>query len=152
MWHAFPLIISVASLFVSLACYSAARSSLTLSEHVAERARKEWKQRKWFDLYLKASEFYDFFDLFQRKYGTVAPAFRAGPEIHDDYVELVSLVRKVHAMATVFPKNEVLDALFASTAPFKDPDDAFSPERLQRISDAVEGLRQKALLGGAVFD
>jgi len=49
-------------------------------------------------------------------------------------------------MALVFPKNSAIDELLACTAVFKDEEQAVSNERLSKLFDAVEGVRQKALI------
>ena len=56
------------------------------------------------------------------------------------------VMRGVHKMAVVFPKNPVIDALLSSTAVFKDQQQAISKDRLSELFKAVEGVRQKALL------
>ncbi len=48
-------------------------------------------------------------------------------------------------MAVVFPKNEVTDALFASTQ-FNNVPEALSKDKLKTFMDALELLRQKALV------
>ena len=54
-------------------------------------------------------------------------------------------------MAGVFPKNAEVDALFEATGSFTDPKCAYENERLEKLGDAVEGLRQKALLKEGVL-
>jgi hypothetical protein len=58
----------------------------------------------------------------------------------------VRLVRFVDRIAAVFPKNPEIDALLEATAAFKDMDEATSKKRLSKFFDAVEGIRQKALI------
>jgi hypothetical protein len=152
MKDAVPLVISVASLLVSLASFFVARSSLKQAEQVAERARRDWKQRKWFDLYFKASEVYDFLDRFQKQYAAMSPTLWGIPAVQNDFNELMFLVRKLHSMAVVFPKHQVINELLNSTAVFKDRNEAMSDDRLKKIFDAVEGLRVMALVDTSVLD
>ena len=56
------------------------------------------------------------------------------------------LFRELHAMAVVFPKNASIDELLAATATFKNSQEAFSKDRLAKILNAMEGIRQKALI------
>ena len=146
------MIISVASLLVSLASLYVARSSLAQAGQVAERDRRDWKQRKWFDLYLKAREFYDSLARFQAHYKSDSPALWDDPDIRKDYTELILLIRKAHSMAAVFPRHQVITDFCKSTAVFRDPNEALSKDRLSKIFDAIEGLRQMALVEPSVLD
>ena len=62
-----------------------------------------------------------------------------------DFNRLMHLFREVHTMALVFPKSEVTDALFASTQ-FNNIIEALSRDKLKVLMDALELLRQKALV------
>ena len=66
------LAVAIASLIASVAAARVANSSLTQARQVAVRDEREWKQRKWFDLYFKASEAYDFLEYFQQNYSSAA--------------------------------------------------------------------------------
>jgi hypothetical protein len=48
-------------------------------------------------------------------------------------------------MAVVFPQNPAIQAFLSSTAVFKD-EKTVSEERLSKVFDAVELVRQKALI------
>jgi hypothetical protein len=65
----------VASLIVAMAATWIARSSLLRAEdsihqakQIADRDLKDWRQTKWFDVYLKANEAYDKLEAFQTQY------------------------------------------------------------------------------------
>jgi hypothetical protein len=139
------LVVSVASLFAAIASVLVSRHSLQQAEKVSSRDQRNWRQRTWFDLYVKASEAYDFFDFFQKKYTGNHPVY-----VNEDYVpdwnHLMALMRQTHAMAAVFPKNVVIDELFESTAAFKNPPEALLPERLAKVFNAVQNLRDQAIL------
>ncbi len=133
MTDAVPLILSVASFLVSLASLMIARSSLAQAGQVAERDRRDWKQRKWFDLYFKASEFYDSLDRFQAQYKSDSPGLWDDPYIRRDFTDLMFLIRKAHSMAAVFPRHQVITDFCNSTAVFRDRNEALSKERLRRF-------------------
>jgi hypothetical protein len=54
-------------------------------------------------------------------------------------------------MAVVFPINPEIQEFLNASAVFKDRNEAFSTERLEKIKNAVDGLREKALLGPEVL-
>jgi hypothetical protein len=139
------LSVSIASLMAAIAAVLVSRHSLNQAKTVSGRDQRNWRQRTWFDLYLKASEACDFFEYFQKKYTGDHPQY-----VMNDYVadwnHLMALMRKTHAMAAVFPKNFVIDELFASTAVFKNQQEALSRERLDQVFNAVQNLREQSLL------
>lgn len=96
-------LLSVASLLVSAASAFIAKSSLSQARQVADRDTRDWKQRKWFDLYFQLSETYDFFDWFQTEYKSSNPDSWGEQEIRD-WNLLMNLFREVHATAMAFPQ------------------------------------------------
>ncbi len=122
------------------------------AKQVAERDRRDREQGRWFNLYFNASKFYDFLDRFQKQYATLPEPLLSNREARKDFDELMFLIRRVHSVAAVFLKNRVTDELFASTAVFSNPQEALSPDRLRKISDAVESVRQMALIDPPVRD
>jgi len=54
-------------------------------------------------------------------------------------------------MAAVFPKNDAVDNLAAAAAAFKEWEEVFSKERLNTIGQAVQDIRELALLHPAVL-
>jgi deoxyribodipyrimidine photolyase len=109
----------------------------------------DWKQRKWFDLYFKACEIYDSLDRFQAQHVFGNSAY-SQDQRNRDLSDLMDHVRKVHSMAAVFPRTQAITDLFDATATFKDSyKEVESKERLKKISDAVEGLREQAKLWDA---
>jgi hypothetical protein len=145
------LIVSIASLLAGIAAVCIARSSLFQARQVAEREQKEWKQRKWFDLYFKADEAYDALDHFRVKYPSSSSPEWGSVQWEKDWNDLMRVMRTVNRMAVVFPKDAATDALIASTAVFSDPVEALSKDRLQKLLDAGEELRQKALVDPLVL-
>jgi hypothetical protein len=140
------LAIAIASLLASVAAALIARSSLSQAKLVADRDQKDWKQRKWFDLFFKADEAYDALDRFQTLYpSTSSPGWNTA-EMQRESHDLMRTMRTVHRIAVVFPKNPVIDALFEATAAFKEMGEATSKERLSKVFDAVQGVREKALV------
>ncbi len=136
------LVVAVASLVVAGAALWFAGRSLGL-------AKMDWRQRKWFELYFNASEFCDALEHFQTQHDSTSLNTNDGKK---DFNDLIFLVRKAFHMALVFPRNPVVTNVLLSTAVFKDPVEALSKERLQKISDAVEDLRQKALVDTGVLE
>jgi len=60
--------VAVVSLALSIVACLIGWSFVSQAIQVAERDRKDWKQRKWFDLYFSASEIYDSLDRFSCAY------------------------------------------------------------------------------------
>lgn len=145
------LIVSIASLLAGIAAVWIAKSSLSQARQVAEREQKEWKQRKWFDLYFKADEAYDALDYFRVKYPNSSLADWGSAQWEKDWNDLMRVMRTVNRMAVVFPKNVATDLLFTSTGAFSDPTEALSEGRLKQLLDAGEGLRQRALVDPSVL-
>jgi len=150
-YNSVSLAVAIASLIASVAAALIARSALSQAEQVAERDRRDWQQRKWFDLYFKATEAYDFLDYFQKTYGSPGEPTWGTNEWQQDWNKLMFKIREAHSMAIVFPKDAAIDALFDATAVFKNPEEAASPERLQAILDATEGLRSKSLVDASIL-
>jgi hypothetical protein len=141
--------LSVASMLVSIAALSVARNSLKLARHVAEQEQIDWKQRKWFDLYFGASEFYSHLERYQTLYEH--RMLRTENDV-SDWNELMFLIRRVQAMAVVFPKTAAIDEFIKATSVFKDQEEAFSKERLKIIFDAVYNLGRKAAVHSSVLE
>jgi hypothetical protein len=136
---------AIVSLLVGVAAVLVAKSSLSQAMRVADRELKDWKQRKWFDLYFKADEAYDMLERFQVLYPD--PSDLLTDEGKEEWNDLMLVMRAVNRMAVVFPKNPAIDNLLSTTAIFKDPHLALSGEQRKRVFDAVEGIRQQALIG-----
>ena len=139
------LLVAIASLLLSATALLVAKSSLSQTRRVAERDQQDWKQQKWADMYLKANETHDALDRFR----VLAGSWDAvGWE--REWNDLMRLIRGAHAMAVVFPQNEAIGCFFSSTAIFKDKR-AVSDEDLSRVFDAVELVRQRALLPATIL-
>jgi len=147
-YDSISLWVAIASLLVSVAAAYVAKSSLSQAEQVADRDRRDWGQRKWFDLYFKANQLYDSLDRFQTLYDAATPCTT---EFQKDWNDLMFLIREVQCMALVFPKNPVTDEFLSCTAVFKDRAEALSKCRLNKVFNAVDGIRLKALLDPAVL-
>lgn len=145
------LFVALASLIVSWVATSIARRSLLEAARVAERDLRDWRQTKWFDLYFMASEVWQSLDRFQAKYRSMNAA-TAGwqPVMYADFNDLMFSIRKLGAVAFVFPKCAPIEGL-RSALDFSNPDEAFSTQRLEKIFDAVEDVRQKALVDASIL-
>ena len=140
--------VAIASFLTSVAAIFIAWSSLSQAEQVADRDRRDWRQRKWFDLYFKANEVYDSLDRFQTLYDATTPCTT---EYRKDWNDLMFLIREVQSMAVVFPKNSVIEEILSCTAVFKDRAEALSKCRLKKVFNAVDGIRLKALVDPTVL-
>jgi hypothetical protein len=144
-YEAVTLAVVIGSFLAAVAAVIVAKNSLSQARRVAERDLMNWKQQKWFDLYFKADEAYDVLERFQVLYPD--PMSLTTDEGKREWNDLMRIMRTLHRMAVVFPKNPAIDELLSATAVFKDPKEALSPERLAQIFAAVDGIRQHALIG-----
>jgi hypothetical protein len=151
------LTVSVASLITAIASTFIAKRSLTEAalareqgKEIADRAHDDWAQQKWFDLYFKVDQAYNALEYFQTEYHGSNPAVQSKEQIKD-YNQLMHVMREAHTMALVFPKNPTIDALFASTVFSNFWADALQEERLKDLFEALDLLRQKALMDPSVL-
>jgi hypothetical protein len=140
-----PIIVSAASLVVSIVSMIIAKTSLDQGKQVAEREQREWRERKWVEMYLKANEVYDALDRFR-----VFSGAWSDEELEREWNYLMSVIRSAHAMALVFPINPALEAFLESSAVFKT-ERTVSEELLSKVFDAVELIRDKAKMDVAVL-
>jgi hypothetical protein len=140
------LVVAVASLVLSAVATLVAKSSLSQAKQVADRDQRDWRQRKWADMYLKADETYDALDRFHVLSDSWDPEER-----EREWSDLMRLIRGAHAMAVVFPQNPAVGVFLSSTAVFKD-EKIVSDDRLSKVFDAVDLIRQKALLPAAILE
>jgi hypothetical protein len=145
------LLVALASLIIAGFATLIARNSLLQAERVAERDLRDWRQRKWFDLYFMASEVYHSLDRFKSKHEGKNPATRWDQETLIDFNELMFATRKLGAVAFVFPKCPSIDQLIGALAVFSNRDEAFSSERLDKVFDAVENVRAKTLVDASIL-
>jgi hypothetical protein len=143
-------VLSVASLLVSIAATWIAGSSLSQARQVAGRDKRDWQQRKWFDLYYQLNEAYDFFDEFQKNHEATDPILWGPPELRD-WNHLMNLIRRVHATAMVFPPNSAIDKLCLATAVFSDRQEALSENRLKRVLEVMDDIRMLSLMDRSVL-
>jgi hypothetical protein len=141
--------IAVASLLVSLAATWVAANSLFQAKRVADRDLRDWRQRKWFDLYLEASEVGTSIERFQATYDDSS----LGTETFlRDRNELMILLRRMYSKASVFPQNPEVIALMKCAIGNRDVSRVLSKEFLTKFGDAIEGLRLNALVDTTVLD
>jgi hypothetical protein len=144
------LLVAVASCIASIAAVVFAKRSVSQAERIAQREHDEWAQRKWFDLHSKAAEALDTLDYFRAKYPN-AEHKKGTEERAKDWSDLMFKVRAVGTMAFVFPQNPIVTAFIASCK-FRNSENAVSDERYKEMFEAVEGLREKALVNPSVLD
>jgi len=145
-YESVSLVVAVASLVLSAVATLVAKSSLSQAKQVADRDQRDWRQRKWADMYLKADETYDALDRFHVLSDSWDPEER-----EREWSDLMRLIRGAHAMAVVFPQNPAVGAFLSSTAVFKN-EKIVSDDRLSKVFDAVDLIRQKALLPAAILE
>jgi hypothetical protein len=150
-YNSISLVVSVSSLLASLVALLMARSSLAQAKQVAERDQRDWRQRKWFDLYFKADEARDSLDRFQALYPIPTSPNWNTPKWQRDSHDLMLTMRTVHRIASVFPQDPAITSLFTATGVFADINEATSAARVLIIADAVEGIRQRALVDVSVL-
>lgn len=153
-------IIGIASLFASTASLWIAKASLNAAntasrtadetlrqaKDVADRDLGDWRQSKWFDLYIRARDMGTALEYFQTKYRRTHRDPQQDHEMNKDYNDFMLLNKQCMTLAVVFPKNEVIENLAAAAAAFRDWKEALSPKRLELIEDAIEEIRTLALL------
>lgn len=148
--------ISVISVPISFIALFISKASLSQAKTVADRDLKDWRQTKWFDLYLSANEAYDELDRFQALYcDTPYEENISTPAFVTDWNNLNRLIRLAHAMAGVFPINKIVTQLFDNTTLSADRTEAcskiFSKEYKKNFFDAVDDLRLSALVDGSIL-
>src|SRR5580698_11054008 len=118
-------IIAATALVVSVAAALIANSSLVQAKQVAARDQKDWKQRRWFDLYFKADEAYDALDRFRVSYPHPSVPGWGTPEWKRETDKLMLSMRTVHRIASAFiPLSgqipPEIQPLLEATADFKN--------------------------------
>jgi hypothetical protein len=149
-FNLFGALLPVIALFVSWWTLTLTRDSLEITKQAVEQGRINWAQQKWFDLYFKADQAYNALERYQSVYRGSNPAAPSAQQMQD-HNQVMYLFREAYTMAVVFPKNGATDGLFASTN-FSNPAEALSKDRLKAVSDALELLRQKALVNKSALD
>jgi hypothetical protein len=142
--------------WVAISALLVAIVSLYVARKTLKDAEEFWKQQKWFDLYAKADEAYDAFDLYCKMWkGFLNPSVSvAGIDMgkrESDWNNLMFLIKRVHSMAMVFPKHPAIDKLVEATV-FDKPEEAAQPERLKLFFDAVMDMRDMAVLDPSVLE
>jgi hypothetical protein len=138
----------VASIWIGRASVAVSQQALKQAKDVADRASADWRQQQWFTLFFEANAAYDLLDQFHSI--VKAPG---GPALQDEQAGLGAAtlqMKKAQGLAAVFPKCVEVDALFEATK-LSIRADYLSPEKLKTLFDAVEGLRQKALVSPDVL-
>jgi hypothetical protein len=161
-----PDYISIASLLVAIASFIASLVSAAIAnkakkdaEGIAEIAHDEWAQQKWFDLYFSTNSAYDAMEKLQKdcivQTGRII-SIAGGGTFPDRANVVVILFREIQAMAMVFPKCTTIDMLCAATSGFSDdplgPIGLLSKERLKNLMDAMNEIREKALVNSSVLN
>jgi hypothetical protein len=148
------LVVAIASFVASVVSAAIAKGARKDAESIAERAHDEWAQQKWFDLYFSTNSAYDAMEKLQgdsvvQRNGTIN---LHGGNYPDRANEVIRLFREIHAMAMVFPRCPAIDTLCAATSGFvDDPSEMLSKQRLKNLMDAMNDIREKALVDTSVL-
>ena len=141
------LVVALASLAVAVVATRIAKSSLTCTRQIADRDERIWAQRQWFDLLLKAEHARNLWERIQSVY--------EGPlrtsEFERDSHDLILAMRETLTYASVIPVNPAVDAFFNCVVKFKQGEGMFSQELLSEMINAVDGLRERALVHPSVL-
>jgi hypothetical protein len=143
-------VLNLVGVILAFAALLIAWWTLKVTKQSVERARIDWARQKWFDLYFKADQAYNALEEYQALYQGCNPAI-CSPEQEKDHNKLMDIFREACTMAVVFPKNPAIDS-FCDSVKFTNVSDALSKERLEELSDALELLRQKALINRGVLN
>lgn len=175
------LTVSGASLVVAILATLVAKSSLTRADEavqqakeslkhakdVADRAHDDWAQQKWFDLFFKASFAKCTLDKLRVEY-PAEPVYDEA--LYKDISPLIFLTREIIAMGSVFPQCVEITNLMDATSLVPKADaksneimnfeakrtelvnHIFSDTMLRNLNDAIEGVRQKALVDSSVLE
>ena len=148
------LVVAIAAFIASLVSAAIAKGAREDADSIAERAHDEWAQQKWFDLYFSTNYAYDAMEKLQadsivQKNGTINIH---GGNYPDCANEVVRLFREIQAMAMVFPRCTAIDMLCAATSGFvDDSSEMLSKQRLKNLMDAMNDIREKALVDASVL-
>jgi hypothetical protein len=122
------------------------------TQRIADKAHDEWAQQKWFDLYFKANAAYDAMDELQGQFSLERDRI-IGMNYPERTNDVIRLFREAQAMAMVFPKSEVIDNLCNATSGFvHEPSEMLSKQRLQNLMDAMNDIREMALVDPGVLN
>ena len=135
--------VAVTALFIAVVSFFVARKTLLDAEDF-------WKQQKWFNLYAKADEGYDAFEFYCTNYKLLQKSDWSLAQ-GEDWNKLMLLIRRVHSMAMVFPKHAAIDKLVKATT-FNTPDGVFEEWRRKLFFDAVQDMREMALLDSSILE
>jgi len=141
-------IVSIVSVNLSKASVRIAQRSLDFAKEVAAREQRDWAQRKWFDLYLEAEKFTNSLEHLQTLYDV--------PLETTEFETLANNVtfagRHVITLASVFPQNTAINALFACVQKWPlSSHNLLTKQMLAEYADAIELLRQKALVDPSIL-
>jgi len=155
--------LSIASLFVAIVSFVASLVSAAIAnwsrkdaKRIADRAHDEWAQQKWFDLYFSTNSAYDAMEKLQAdcivQNGRLI-SIRGGGNYPDRANDVIRLFREIQAMAMVFPQCTAINRLCAATSGFVDDQkEMLNNQRLKNLMDAMNDIREKALVNASVLE
>lgn len=122
-----------------------AQGSLRQAQEVADRERMDWKQRKWFELYIKTNDVYDLLNKFQAIYAG-PDSINANPTKYDsEFNELIMKFRDLQMLAIVYPQISPVKKIIDATTGLKEHRESmFDPKRLHILMEVLKDLLEKA--------
>jgi hypothetical protein len=142
--------VAISALAVAVVSLWVARQTLVLTRKTLEDAADDWAQRKWFDLYQQADHAYDLLDFF-RQVHPAAGSTNSGQMV-SDWNETMEAIRRAHTMAVVFPVNPTITKFLNATAVFSNTQNAYDQTIVHAFFDAVQDLRDMAVLKPEVLN
>jgi hypothetical protein len=141
--------VGIANLLAAVGAIVVAVRALVVARGTLQEAEENWRQQKWFDLYAKADEAHSLLVRYKKIYPTVLQ--NPTTEGKQDWNALMSVFLEAYTMAGCFPVNPAVNSLLAATGAFTGLADAYDETRFTKLGDAVEELRQRALLKPSVL-
>jgi hypothetical protein len=135
--------------WIALAAVAIAIASFWVAQRTLQQMEDDWRQKVWFDLFLKADEAYNMLDYYQSTY-----ANQHAPQTQQqaaDWTKLIFHIRRLHSMGLAFPPNWVGQELFSATTGFEHSENAFDENRLSRIFDASHYVLSQAKLNASLL-
>jgi hypothetical protein len=141
------LAIPLVSLLIALVATFIAQSALTQARQVASRDERNWRQRQWFDLLIKAERARNLWERIQ----TIYPYAQATPEYAADQHDLMLAMREALTYASVLPINSAINKFFDVIKKLDKGKNVFSKPLLSEMVDAIDDLREKAFVHPSVL-
>ncbi len=135
--------------WIAIGAVAVAIASFWVASRTLQQMEDDWRQKVWFDLFLKTDEAYNMLDYYQKAY-----ANQHTPQTQTqqaDWAKLMFDVRLVHSTIMAFPSNWVGQEVIEATIGFNHPENAFEADRLSKMFDASQYVLAHARLNQAIL-